>query len=80
MVRTGIAGLLCVFLFMGANWARWVLGVLAVLGIITAGIGLSNEALPSDVQVILIISLVFYAFSAIMLLNPKALEAHFHQR
>ena len=76
IVRTGINLILCGFLFLGAVWSRWVTGVFSVLGSITAIAFILQVENPNKIM-LLAVMLLFYAYTAFMLLNPKLLKGHF---
>ena len=78
LIRTSIGAILCLFLYMGINWSRWVLGALSALGLV-AGL-LSIVRFTSNPSMLLPLGLMslFYAYSAYTLLNPKLLNEHFN--
>ncbi len=88
VIRTAIGAILCLFLYLGYNWARWVVGALSALGSLMLAISLVAcfLAKPGElfgslnnptVIAITSIMLIFYAFSSFYLLNPKLLKSHF---
>ncbi len=88
VIRTAIGAIFCLFLYLGYNWARWVVGTLSALGTLMLAVSLvacflaePGELFGSlnDPTVIAITSimLIFYAFSSFYLLNPKLLRSHF---
>jgi hypothetical protein len=64
---------LCVFLYRGAKWARWVtiiLLVIAGLGSLIGGLMALSTSWAS--LILLIMGLVYVASAIILLFNPKA--------
>ncbi|TVZ37657.1 hypothetical protein P886_1999 [Alteromonadaceae bacterium 2753L.S.0a.02] len=81
-VRTLLGVGLCLCLYLGYTWSRWVIGVLSLLGAVFGWIvlaaGLASEQLNSEVLVFLIVC-SFYSFAAFCLLNPRLLKSHFNR-
>ena len=79
VVRFLLIVLLCWFLWRGAGWARWVLGVLAAIALIVAGISILRTPFQIETIVILAAMLLFYGFAAFVLLSGKWVRPHFER-
>ena len=75
--RTSLNAILCIFLYLGFNWSRWVVGVFSVIGVIGGVVMIF--AIKDSVATILVLSILalFYSYVAFMLLNPNKLKTHF---
>ena len=84
-LRLGLSALLAVYLYLGRDWARWVWGILLLLGVLT-GLALGASSLrPAGAHpVILLFScagLIYFLGSAIFLfLSPDIREYMSYQR
>ncbi len=68
---------LCVFLYRGANWARWVASVLFVLGGVGSLLG-GIAVLSTSMTGLLLIGVgLVYVASAVVLLAVPAVRAYF---
>ena len=68
---------LCVFLYRGANWARWVAGILFVLaglGSLLGGVAVLSTSMAG---LLLIVMGFVYLASAVVLLFVPAVRAYF---
>lgn len=79
LVRTALGVVLCVCLYLGYAWSRWVLGVLSLVGCVFGVIIVAEKSASSGVDhlVILAFMLFFYGWAAFYLLNPKLLKSYF---
>lgn len=77
LIRTLIGVLLCIFLYLGFNWSRWVLGVLSALGLVAGLLSIVRFTSNPSMLISLGLMSLFYAYAAYTLLNPKSLKAHF---
>jgi len=77
VVRSFLNALLCWFLWRGAGWARWLMGVLAVIGFIVAGISAVRMSLQIEEAVIVTAMALFYGFAAYVLLSGMWVRSHF---
>lgn len=77
LVRTSLAIVLSVCLYLGYSWPRWVMGTLSVLAVLTCFISLTAISGNAGQLTILILMLAFYAYAAFYLLNPNLLKSHF---
>lgn len=68
---------LCWFLWKGANWARWIMGVLAALACILGAVALLRTSARMEAAVPLIAMTVFYCFAAYVLLSLQWVRSHF---
>ncbi len=72
-IRFAISATLCWFLYKGASWARWVMGVLCALGgLASAYFALAQSS--SAAQFIFVVLMVFYLPSAFVLLTGAYLK------
>lgn len=80
LVRFLLTILLCLFLYRGANWARWIVVILLLLAGPSAVLaGLTLLPHPGSAALLIIIGLV-YTTSAILLMFVPAVRAHFRPR
>lgn len=79
VVRTLIGASLCVFLYLGFNWSRWVLGALSVLGFIAGALAVFRFISNISMLFPVLLMSLFYAYAAFVLLNPKLLKEHFNR-
>ncbi len=79
IVRTIFGVVLCIFLYKGYNWSRWVMGVLSALAAIVAALSILAATGSFQTVVIFGLMLCFYCYAAVYLLNPKALRSHFNR-
>ncbi len=79
LIRTSMSALLCVFLFLGFGWSRWVLGVLSALGLLAGCLAVFRFISSASMSFPLVIMSLFYAYAAFVLLNPKMLKGHFNR-
>ena len=78
VVRLALEVLLCVFLYRGAAWARWLTIVCFGLGALFAfrgGLGL----LPQAGGLLLLFLAVTFAACAMLLAFPRSVRSHFAQ-
>lgn len=68
---------LCVFLYRGANWARWVAGILFALGGLGSLIGGVAVLTTSMAGLLLFVMGLVYLASALILLFVPAVRAYF---
>lgn len=68
---------LCVFLYRGANWARWVAVILFALGGVMSLVGASAPSSTSMSGLLLLLMGLVYAASALILLLVPTVRAHF---
>jgi hypothetical protein len=63
---------LCIFLYRGANWARWLAGVLfALVGPISLVLGLGTLPMTSGSLLLIVIGTVYMACAVILLFVPR---------
>jgi hypothetical protein len=77
VVRSSLVVALCVFLFLGHSWARWVVGVLSAMGAVLSLLLLGSIQATFNQLAPLILVGLFYVFAAYVLLNPNKLKSHF---
>lgn len=79
LVRTAIAIALCICLYLGYTWSRWLLGVLSLIAVLfgIVFVATKSSSLGVDGISVLAIMLCFYGYAAFYLLNPKLLKSHF---
>ena len=68
---------LCWFLWKGANWARWIMGVLAVLACVLGVVALLRTSMQMGVLISLVAMTFFYGFAAYVLLSLQWVRLHF---
>lgn len=86
--RFAVTCLFSVFLFLGAPWARWIVGVLSALGAVsTLAVGAivlaKSGGIPSGLGLMLgwqILLAVCFAVSAFVLLLDKGVAAYFAEQ
>ncbi len=78
-VRTAIGIILCVCLYLGYAWSRWVLGILFLMGFVVGVIAVAAKSASSGVDGVEVLALMlcFYGYAAFYLLNSKLLKSHF---
>jgi hypothetical protein len=84
-IRFVVTCILSFFLFTGATWARWFVGISSVLGVIVLIVtwfGLSGSQLSmfSFLGIWTVIMAAFYGWVAFMLLFDKDVSQHFSPR
>lgn len=72
-IRFALSAALCWFLYKGANWARWVMGVLCALGGL-ASVYFALEQSSAAARFIFVVLMVFYLPSAFVLLTGAHLK------
>jgi hypothetical protein len=77
IVRFLVNCTLCWFLWKGANWARWVAGVLAILACGLGAIVLLRTPMQMEAMVPLVAMTLFYGFAAHVLLSLQWVRSHF---
>ncbi|WP_157520262.1 hypothetical protein [Microbulbifer agarilyticus] len=79
VVRSAIGISLCVCLYLGYAWSRWVLGVLSLIAVVFGVIivAANSANLGGNSVAVLALMLCFYGYAAFYLLNPKLLQSHF---
>lgn len=82
-IRFVITCVFAFFLWRGAGWARWLVGILSLLGVITSifgFLGLSAVGIPmfSLLGVWMLVMAVFYTWVSYMLLLDKDVRSHFN--
>jgi hypothetical protein len=78
--------LTCVFAFFlwrGASWSRWLVGILALLGVITSiigffGLSAAGASVFSILGIWMVAMLPFHAWVSYMLLLDKDVASHFN--
>lgn len=76
-IRLFLTVVLCIFLYRGSNWARWVAGILLVFGAVTSmilGFGITSST-PAGLLIVLM-GLV-YSASAVVLIFVPSVRAYF---
>src|SRR5688572_18535412 len=68
---------LCWFLWKGANWARWIVAVLAVLACVLGAVALLRTSVRMEAMVPVAAMTLFYGFSAYVLLSLHWVRPHF---
>jgi hypothetical protein len=73
------------FLFRGAPWSRWFVGISSALGVIVSSIGwfgLSSTHISmfSILGIWMVVMAIFYGWVAFMLLFDKDVSQHFNPR
>ena len=77
MIRFALNAILCIYLYLGANWARWVGSVLYVIGGIS-GLVAGASLLTTGIAVVPILLMgVIYIASACILLFVPAVKMYF---
>ena len=71
---------LCVFLYRGANWARWVVGILLSMAGVLAVLGGIALLLKARAGFLLIVMGMVYLASAVALFFIPAVRAYFNLR
>lgn len=72
IVRLILTGVLCVFLYRGVNWARWVAGILFVLaGIVGIASGTALLYIGAGAFVLLAMGAVYVGSAVILLFVPS---------
>lgn len=77
IIRFLLTAGLCVFLYRGANWARWVGGVLFALGALGSLLGGLALLSTSIAGVLLLVMCLVYSASAVILLFVPTVRAYF---
>ena len=77
LVRTSLAIILSICLYLGYSWSRWVMGILSALAVLTCLVSLSAVSGNTGQLTIISLMLVFYGYAAFYLLNPQLLKSHF---
>lgn len=77
IVRTALGVILCVFLYLGYSWSRWVMGILSALAVVVGVVTLASSSGNMANMSVLVMMLCFYCYAAFYLLNPKLLSSHF---
>jgi hypothetical protein len=77
VVRSSILVALCVFLFLGHSWSRWVVGILSAMGAVASLLLLGSIQASFNQLTPLTLVGLFYVFAAYILLNPNKLKSHF---
>lgn len=82
-IRFVLTCIFAFFLWRGAGWARWLVGILSVLGVITSligffGLSAAGASMFSILGLWMIVMAVFYAWVSYMLLLDKDVGAHFN--
>ena len=75
--------ILAFFLWSGAGWARWLVGILSLLGVITSiigflGLSAAGGSMFSILGIWMVVMAVFYAWVSYMLLLDKDVRSHFN--
>lgn len=70
------------FLFKGAPWSRWFVGILSVLGVILSligwfGLSATHISMFSILGIWMLVMAIFYSWVAFMLLFDKDVSQHF---
>ena len=71
IVRFAISCVLCWFLYQRANWARVVMGVLSVLGVLVGAVFIVKAPVKYELLAVLTIVVAFYGFAAYVLLSQR---------
>lgn len=84
-VRFILTCVLSFFLFHGSSWARWLVGILSLLGAIVSlvgliGLGASSVSVFSVIGIWMILMIPFYVLAAYWLLFDKDVSQHFNPR
>lgn len=82
-IRFVITCIFAFFLWRGAGWARWLVGILSLLGVITSIIGFfslsaAGASMSSILGVWMVVMAAFYAWVAYVLLLDKDVGSHFN--
>lgn len=77
LVRTSLAIVLSIFLYLGYSWSRWVMGILSALAVLTGWASLASVSGNTGQLIIVGSMLAFYGYAAFYLLNPNLLKSHF---
>ena len=77
--------LLSFFLFRGASWSRWFVGISSALGVIVSlitwfGLSSTHISMFSILGIWMVVMAVFYGWVAFMLLIDKDVSQHFNPR
>ncbi|MGJ8677956.1 MAG: hypothetical protein ACSHX0_10600 [Akkermansiaceae bacterium] len=84
-VRFIVTCILSFFLFTGAPWSRWFVGISSALGVIVSlvswfGLSGSQISMFSFLGIWMVVMAVFYGWVAYMLLFDKDVSQHFNPR
>ena len=79
IVRTALGVALCVCLYLGYAWSRWVLGVLSLVASVFSIIVFAAQSASEGMNSVIFLIPVFlyYGFASFFLLNPLLLKSHF---
>lgn len=82
-IRFGFTCLLSFFLFRGASWSRWFVGISAGLGVVFSligwfGLAATQISMFSFLGIWMVVMAVFYGWVAFMLLFDKDVSQHFN--
>lgn len=78
--RFPIECVMCWYLWKGANWARWLTGILAALACILLTVPVLQASLHIEAAALLVVLALFHGFAAYVLLTRKWVAAHFTSR
>lgn len=77
VIRFLLNCVLCWFVWKGANWARWVVGVLALLACVVGAVAIWRIPVGIEALVPLVAMVLFYGFAAYVLLSLRWIRPHF---
>ncbi|MEM7612593.1 MAG: hypothetical protein AAF270_12990 [Pseudomonadota bacterium] len=80
LIRTSMNVVLVLFLYRGANWARWVVGILCGLASVTGIYLLTATGNDSSQMILLWIMTGIYAGISVILLSGAFVGPHFKAR
>jgi hypothetical protein len=76
-VRFLLECVLCWYLWKGANWARWVVSVLAAVACVMLAVSALRAPVQGAAAAVVIAIALFNGFAAYVLLSRKWVAAHF---
>jgi hypothetical protein len=84
-IRFVVTCVLSFFLFTGASWSRWFVGISSALGVIVSlvgwfGLSGSSISMFSILGIWMVVMAIFYGWVAFMLLFDKDVSQHFNPR
>lgn len=78
-VRVAIECVLCWYLWKGANWARWIVGVLAAGACVMLTVFIARTSLQVEAAIVLAVLALFYGLAGYVLLSRKWVATHFRR-
>lgn len=77
LVRGPLECALCWYLWKGANWARWIAGVLAAGACVMLTVSVLHSSMQVEAVVVLVVLALFYGLAGYVLLSRKWVATHF---